>query len=130
MFFRSAFLARRLRQGRIGLIPSATGKEGGKRTGDRVSHYIKAGGMFALAVVKLLATGFTLTWRDVPAKRVSTAGEDGGDAGSLSGKRTKFTCPDCGDNAWGKPDLELVCGRHDQTIKMLPADGSPAPSAP
>jgi hypothetical protein len=109
----------------IGLIPSDTGKEGGKRTGDRVSHYIEPGGRFARAVEKLLATGFVITWREVPAKRVSTGGEDGGDAGSLSGKRSKFTCPVCGANAWGKADLDLVCGHHHK--KMVPADDSSAP---
>jgi predicted SprT family Zn-dependent metalloprotease len=114
----------------IGLIPSTTGKEGGKRTGDHVSHYIKAGGPLALAVEKLLATGFTITWCEVPATRVSAGSEDGGDTGSQSGKRTKFTCPDCGRNAWGKADLNLFCGYHGEKPKMLPADSSPAPSAP
>jgi hypothetical protein len=33
----------------IGLIPSATGELGGKRTGWRVSHYVASGGKFAKA---------------------------------------------------------------------------------
>jgi hypothetical protein len=24
--------------------------------------------------------------------------------------KTKFTCPECGQNAWGKPDTQLICG--------------------
>src|SRR5271169_6446570 len=40
----------------IGLIPSDTGKEGGKRTGDAVSHYIEPGGRFARTVEQLLAS--------------------------------------------------------------------------
>ena len=24
--------------------------------------------------------------------------------------KTKFTCPDCGQNAWAKPDALLICG--------------------
>jgi transcription elongation factor Elf1 len=24
--------------------------------------------------------------------------------------KTKYTCPDCGLNAWGKPEINLVCG--------------------
>jgi predicted SprT family Zn-dependent metalloprotease len=112
---------------RIGLIPSSTGKEGGKRTGDHVRHFIKPGGAFALAVEKLLATGFTLTWREVPVKpQVSAGGETSGEAGSQSGRRIKFTCPDCGRNAWGKADLNLFCGYHHEKPKMLPADSSPA----
>jgi predicted SprT family Zn-dependent metalloprotease len=107
----------------IGLIPSHTGKEGGKRTGDRVTQYIEPGGRFAVAVEKLLATGFTITWRELPGNQLS----DGkfGRSGSLSGLRFKFSCPDCGDAAWGKSDLYLVCGKHAK--RMLPGDGKPAP---
>jgi hypothetical protein len=25
-------------------------------------------------------------------------------------RRTKYTCPSCEANAWGKPDLALICG--------------------
>jgi hypothetical protein len=24
--------------------------------------------------------------------------------------KTKFTCPDCGQNAWANPDALLICG--------------------
>jgi hypothetical protein len=24
--------------------------------------------------------------------------------------KMKFTCPECGQNAWGKPDTQLICG--------------------
>src|SRR3970282_209027 len=41
-----------------GLIPSATGVEGGKKTGQSMSHYILAGGAFELATEELLAGGF------------------------------------------------------------------------
>jgi hypothetical protein len=34
---------------RVGLMPSSTGKPGGKRTGQKVSHYILADGPFARA---------------------------------------------------------------------------------
>jgi hypothetical protein len=105
----------------IGLIPSDTAKEGGKRTGDAVSHYIKPGGPFALAVGRLLAAGFQITWREVGANQSASAGAEGNEAGGqgASGKRTKFTCPDCGNNAWGKADLNLVCGSDDK--RMVPA---------
>lgn len=38
-----------------GLMPSDTGLPGGKRTGQRVTHYILAGGMFEAAAQELLA---------------------------------------------------------------------------
>jgi predicted SprT family Zn-dependent metalloprotease len=106
----------------IGLIPSDTGTEGGKRTGDSMSHYILPGGAFALAVERLLATGFEITWREVAPELVG-AGERGGEedgGGSLSGKRTKFACPRDGcQNAWAKPSASLMCAIHRE--KMLPA---------
>jgi len=117
----------------IGLIPSDTGKEGGKHTGDRMSHYIKLGGRFALVVEQLLATGFEFTWREIPPPRASSAGGSGNEEGGgasisgnekggrtpLSGKRTKFTCPHQGcQNAWAKPGASLMCAIHEE--KMLP----------
>jgi hypothetical protein len=102
----------------IGLIPSNTGKEGGKRTGDAVSHYIKPGGPFALAVEKLVATGFEITWAEiVGANKSPPAGAEGG----ASGKRTKFICPVEGcQNAWAKPSASLMCAIHE--AEMLAAD--------
>jgi hypothetical protein len=108
----------------VGLIPSDTGKEGGKETGDRVSHYIEPGGPFARAVEQLLAGGFDITWREVAVTRASSGGADGSEGGesvSLSGRRTKFTCsrPGCKLNAWAKAGASLLCGEH-QT-RMEPA---------
>lgn len=48
----------------IGLMPSNTGKPGGKRTGDQMTHYIIKGGRFDVACSKLLTKEFTLSWLD------------------------------------------------------------------
>jgi hypothetical protein len=48
----------------IGLEPSSTGKPGGKRTGDRVSHWIVAGGPFDVACKAFLAKQDGLLWGD------------------------------------------------------------------
>lgn len=48
----------------IGLMPSDTGKPGGKRTGDSVETYIIEGGPFDLATLRLLETSFKLSWMD------------------------------------------------------------------
>jgi hypothetical protein len=106
----------------IGLIPSDTGRPGGKRTGDAVSHYIKPGGPFALAVEQLLATGFEITWREVASERASSGAAGGSEEGgsvSLSGKRTKYTCPqpECKLNAWAKAGAALLCGEHQTPMK-------------
>jgi len=49
---------------KVGLMPSSTFKPGGKRTGERVGHYIVHGGPFDAAADGLIADGFTITWLD------------------------------------------------------------------
>ncbi|NMV39866.1 SprT family zinc-dependent metalloprotease [Ralstonia insidiosa] len=49
---------------RIGLQTSATGKPGGKTTGESMSDYPIPGGRFLQIVDELLAQGFTLAWMD------------------------------------------------------------------
>ncbi len=44
----------------IGLMPSDTGKPGGNRTGQQMTHYIIPGGVFELACANLLSEGFKL----------------------------------------------------------------------
>jgi len=85
----------------IGLQPSTTGEPGGKETGQSVTHYIIGGGVYAKAYAKLKARGFQLRWQSAPA---------GKEAKAKKASKTKFTCPDCGQNAWGKPDALLICG--------------------
>ena len=85
-------------------MPSDTGQPGGKRTGQRMSHYIIEDGAFAQAKTKLLAGGFTITWMDRAAEEAGK-GKPGKKA-----TRQKYTCPDCGLNAWAKPEITLVCG--------------------
>jgi hypothetical protein len=89
----------------IGLMPSDTGEPGGRKTGQRVSHYIVPGGPFARVCAVLLSDGFRLAWGEIVAEA-----EDGGNGGKGKATRVKFTCPDCGANAWGKPGLNLICG--------------------
>lgn len=85
----------------IGLHPSDTGEPGGKETGQSVSHYIIAGGPFAVAFAKLQATGFTLRWQ---------SRADDSDRKKKAASKTKYTCQSCGQNAWAKPNTALICG--------------------
>jgi SprT-like family protein len=84
----------------IGLQPSSTGMVGGKETGQKMIDYIIPNAPFATAYAKLAATGWKLN--------LQSAHRPGAKGGTNSSK-TKFTCPACGQNAWGKPDLEIVC---------------------
>jgi SprT-like family len=85
----------------IGLQPSSTSEPGGKETGQSVSHYSISGGPYARAYVKLAAQGFQLHWQSAPVDKQGKAKKS---------SKTKFTCPECGQNAWAKPDALLLCG--------------------
>lgn len=87
----------------IGLIPTATGEEGGKETGQKMSHLIEENGRFAQAVSKLLAEHPAILYSDRTSD-TDTARK------KKAASKTKYTCPDCGLNAWAKPDAPLVCG--------------------
>jgi predicted SprT family Zn-dependent metalloprotease len=83
----------------IGLLPSNTGAVGGKETGSQMSHYILEGGAFQQSFKKLAASGWKLNLQSAPV-----SGPKGG-----RNSKTKFTCSECGQNAWGKPDLAVIC---------------------
>lgn len=55
----------------IGLMPSTTGKPGGKKVGEKMSDYVLADGAFLNACKKLIDSGFRLSWVDrYPVKRI------------------------------------------------------------
>lgn len=83
----------------VGLHPSSTGAPGGKEVGAKCSHYVIKGGAFSKACAELMKTGFAITWRAIP---------NGFE--KKSGKRTKYTCPDCDSAVWGKAGLNIACG--------------------
>lgn len=85
----------------IGLHPSNTGAAGGKETGQRMTHYIIPGGLFTKAFAELAARGWKLN--------LQSAYRSGSSSGGTLNSKTKFTCFSCGQNAWGKPDLEIKC---------------------
>jgi hypothetical protein len=93
----------------IGLYPSSTGQAGGKETGQHMSHYTIENGPFHSASGSLLSDGgFSLAWGEllsrVKKKHRDLDGEDD------QTNRVKYTCLQCGVNAWGKPRLSLICG--------------------
>jgi hypothetical protein len=120
----------------IGLTPTDTGRSGGKETGQRVTHMIVEGGPFDLACAALLDTGVGIAWveRGHPTAHEGGEGEGGeGAEGEGTGKaakaarakaasKTKFCCPGCGANAWGKPDLRITCGACNVPVVSSEAD--------
>lgn len=83
----------------VGLMPSSTGQEGGKKTGQRMSHYVIAGGRFERVAQELVAAGFKF-------------GVNGKPVPSMPKKKdkVKYVCDTCGAKAWAKQGIALKCG--------------------
>lgn len=94
----------------IGLIPSASGEAGGKKTGVNMSHYIDPEGKFKkiaelfLSQNKIIWNGFLPEGNKIKSARKKS--------------KYKFTCPTCGQNAWGKEDTLLICGNCETTMSI------------
>lgn len=85
----------------IGLIPSRTGKEGGKETGRQMRQYVKAGGRFEAAYEAMTEA------REIPFQ----ARNEKEGWGMGAGEREKYTCPECGVKIWSRGGLQALCGR-------------------
>lgn len=94
----------------LGLMPSATGMEGGARTGQHMSHYILPDRPFQVACRRLLAQGFGISWHDREKDETHGDPPTRGTPPSRTNTRAKYTCPICGLNAWAKPHVLLLCG--------------------
>lgn len=92
----------------VGLYPSDTGHNGGKETGQQMSHYIIEGGAFD-TVYDLMPKDLML-----PFKRASNP------MASASKKRSKlkYSCENCATNIWGKPGLRIKCFQEDCNCYM------------
>ena len=91
----------------VGLQPSTTGEEGGKETGQGLSHYIIKGDVFDRWSDRWLAdNGYLVVWRAID--------ERGGR------NKTQYTCS-CGCSVWGKEKgLLLTCGHcNEPFVKIL-----------
>ncbi len=127
----------------IGLAPSSTGQPGGKRTGDRMSHYIIEGGPFDRACDELITHQFKLSWcdrfppnnmRPIPSPLLPSEEEEEEEDGGKGGgglddddifappeqkkkrAKTKYLCQGCKDGFWGKPGIEAACLKCDGSI--------------
>jgi SprT-like family protein len=113
----------------IGLIPSDTGKPGGKATGRRVHHYVRTDGPFDRLCAELLNAGFAIPYVEVNfleeigvptnAEELETrnfAQLQKQRAEELRKKKaaskSRYTCPGCDvpKHVWGKPGLHVICG--------------------
>jgi hypothetical protein len=84
----------------IGLMPSDTGQPGGKRTGQRVSHYVIDGGPFD-AAFQAMPSECRLPW---------TSGQPDERGKPKRTDKVKYECITCEVSVWGKAGLDIVCG--------------------
>lgn len=83
----------------VGLIPSSTGEPGGKRTGQRMTHYIEENGVFQKAFEKMpqeYIIPFIAT--PIPEKETKKKAKN----------KIKYVCS-CNQAFWGKPGIFAIC---------------------
>lgn len=84
----------------IGLMPSSTGEEGGKRTGQNMTHYIIDHGPYA-AAFDAMPKSIKLDWQGI-ARTATTKKRP-------AANKVKYVCAECDAKAWGKEGLGLYC---------------------
>ena len=109
----------------VGLFPSDTGKPGGKMTGQSMTHYMEEGGAYHKAFQKM-PKRYVLPFTSLDGavmKSLIEGAASGSDSDRdeserkkrlrklrpVSRNKTKYTCPGCQVNVWGKPDLKIRC---------------------
>lgn len=96
----------------MGLMASNTGEEGGRKTGQSMTHYIISGGKFERLMDTYLQDKKSIFYQDSPVPTMKRVAKK---------NKIKYTCPTCGLNAWGKPNANLMCGTDQET--MLSEEG-------
>lgn len=123
----------------IGLMPSHTGRPGGRMTGEKIDAYVIEGGPFDLACKKLLTRSFALSWLDrfpvtvqelsramhqlpeethiaLTEEQVATLEIQVVEKNEPASGQYRFVCPLCNAKVWGKKGLDgqlshLPCGQ-------------------
>ncbi len=100
----------------LGLMPSNTGKPGGKRTGQQMDHYIIKGAQFERAFI---AGNFKrLSHYDVAVDREKAKAK----------RKVVYQCSICECKVWGKPGLVVFCNTHTCDMTQMQPDVVPAPA--
>ena len=83
-----------------------------------MTHYIEKGGRFDKACATYLAAGDAFLYHDRDGDEGATKTRK-----KKAASKTKFTCPDCEQNAWAKPDAHLVCGDCGEAMEAEEGEG-------
>jgi len=100
----------------VGLMPSTTGKPGGKIIGQGMSDYPIEDGVFLKALDKMPdRLKFPFISTEAEARYMVMISGDSSPAATATPappkkNKVKYTCPSCQTNVWGKADLNLICG--------------------
>jgi predicted SprT family Zn-dependent metalloprotease len=105
----------------VGLIPSNTGKPQGKMTGQKMTHYIEEEGRYQKAFTRM-PKKYILPFTSLEGEVMKSLIEGAGSSSSedehkkrlrklhpISRNKTKYSCPVCKVNVWGKPGLQIMC---------------------
>lgn len=82
----------------IGLIPSHNGKEGGRKTGYKMSDFILPNGLYEQTFNELQKLGGNVSWIETVKKEHKTYP-----------KKIKYVCNNCNIKVWGKSNLKIIC---------------------
>ncbi len=106
----------------LGLMPSSTGKPGGKTTGPTMSDYVIPGGPFELVFEQFKKMGHEIRWSSSFVRNTSEESGSSDNASSSEGEspkdrereqkrrsKTKYTCVGCGLNIWAKSGVKVAC---------------------
>ncbi len=88
----------------LGLMPSSTGMSEGKKTGQSMSHYIIAGGVYDCLFYNKIFKDMDIKWKSRIQISFTTGNE------KVKTSKNKFTCPECGMNVWAKETAKIICG--------------------
>ena len=117
----------------IGLIPSDTGRIGGRKTGQQMADYPQKDGLFEIACIMLANGGYKLPYVDAYtgsklklendlqldspfAQQFEIALGNSNLVTAMAQNpltkqtRVKYSCPICKTNIWAKPNINVICG--------------------
>lgn len=91
----------------VGLIPSSTGKPGGKKTGVQMTHFVAKGGKFS-QLLKEMPANVSLPWTSSSIAELSKV--------KPRQKNARYECRECKVMVTGKPGLSIICGLCDKEM--------------
>jgi hypothetical protein len=91
-------------------MSAAWPEEGGKKTGQSMTHYVDPNGKFIKAFKRLKEAEIYKPSFSLESGAAKGKGKNGGRS------KTKYACP-CGNKVWGKPGLIIVCGACEKEIE-------------